>query len=232
MAARRVLRQNILGTIPYTIPRGRRGTSTEHRAPRRADRPLGARASRPPAPPACSRYADAGLPIAAAPPEPGHAGRPAPAGPPERGRLARFATNRGRGGHPRPAARGPRERGRLALGARPSRPLFNEPHQEADGPVRAGQGAAGSLTGGTRPNRPSPTARCATTPPNGCGRACRTLSVDAAGGRDARVPRNSLQAQYPGPCSRISGSFHGADRRVLVDRVIVGVRYEYGIIKV
>jgi hypothetical protein len=87
-------------------------TRTEHRAPSTAAgrRPLGARASRPLAPPTCPRYADAGLPIAAAPPEPGHAGRPVPTGPPERGRLARFSTNRGRGGHPRPAARGPRER--------------------------------------------------------------------------------------------------------------------------
>jgi hypothetical protein len=74
------------------MPRGPRGTSTEHRAPRRADRPLGARASRPLAPPACPRYADAALPIAAAPPDPGPCGRLAPTGPPEETAAGAAAT--------------------------------------------------------------------------------------------------------------------------------------------
>jgi hypothetical protein len=114
--------------------RAERATSKQHRAPRWADRPLGARASRPLAPPAWSRYADAALPIAAAPPEPGHAGRPVPTGPPERGRLARFSTNRGRGGHPRPAARGPRERGHRPPGSAGVSPAF---HRTAPGSRRS-----------------------------------------------------------------------------------------------
>jgi hypothetical protein len=123
----RVLRQIILDTITFTMPRGPRGTSKQERAPRRGHRPLGARASRPLVPPACPRYADAGLPIAAAPPEPGHYGRPVPAGPPERGRLARFC-NEPRARLP-PASGGSRPTGARPSrpGARASRPLFTEP---------------------------------------------------------------------------------------------------------
>jgi hypothetical protein len=64
---------------------------------------------------------------------------------------------------PSTAHRAPRRADR-PLGARASRPLFNEPHRAAEGPVRAGKGAARSLTGGTRQTRPSPTPRCATPP--------------------------------------------------------------------
>jgi hypothetical protein len=177
---RRVLRQNVLDTIPYTIPRGPRGTSTEHRAPRRGDRPLGARASRPLVPPACPRYADAGLPIAAASPEPGPWGRPVPTGPPAGRRRARLPPA---SGGSRPTAARPSR-----PGARASRPLFTERHREAEGPVRAGKGAAWSLTGGTRRKRPSPTPPCATTPPHGFGGTASAATVSP------RVPRSSFLA--------------------------------------
>jgi hypothetical protein len=79
---RRVLRQNIVNTIAFTMPRGSRATSKPKHAPRRGGRPLGARASRPLVRPGCPRYSDAGLPIATVLPEPGPWGRPVPTGPP------------------------------------------------------------------------------------------------------------------------------------------------------
>jgi hypothetical protein len=78
--------------------------------------------------------------------------------------------------------------GHRPLGARASRPLFTERHREAEGPVRAGQGAAGSLTSGTRRSRASPTPRCATTWPRGGGRACRSRRVDPPAGETPAVP--------------------------------------------
>jgi hypothetical protein len=45
--ARRVLRQHIVNTIAFTMPRGPRATTKPKHAPRRGHRPLGARASRP-----------------------------------------------------------------------------------------------------------------------------------------------------------------------------------------
>jgi hypothetical protein len=89
--ARRVLPQNIVNSTTYRMPRGPRGTSTEHRAPRWGDRPLGARASRPLVRPACPRYYDTGVPVVSAAIQRGHSGCPAP---PDRhgdGRRARFA---------------------------------------------------------------------------------------------------------------------------------------------
>jgi hypothetical protein len=54
--------------------------------------------------------------------------------------------------------------------------------------VLAGNGAAGSLTGGTRQKQPSRTPRCATPPPHGCGGTASAATVSPL------VPRSSFLA--------------------------------------
>jgi predicted ATPase/DNA-binding CsgD family transcriptional regulator len=128
----------------------------------------------------------------------GKIGASGPAAPWERGRLARWrplrvhATltppSRLQQPHPTldtlddrspPGRRRGRRRARLppASGcSRPTRPMSERGHV-----------AGRSLTGGTRPNRPSPTPRCAT-PPHGC------VGTGSAATVSPRVPRSSLLA--------------------------------------
>jgi hypothetical protein len=185
-AQRRVLRQNILNTIVYTIPRGPRGKSNEHRGGATAPwergrlarwRPLRVHDTLTPA----SRWQQPHPTLdtlgARSPP-----GRRSAGVSPALQRTAGAAAPRVR----RLAAHG--SAATAPLGARASRPLCNEPHRAAHGPVRAGNGAAGSLTGGTRQKRPSPTPRCATMPPHGCGGTASATTVSPL------VPRSSFLA--------------------------------------
>jgi hypothetical protein len=144
------------------------------------------------------------------------------AGPPppwERGRLARFSTNRGRGGHPRPAARGPRER------------RHRPPGSAAVAPADAPSAPGSRRSRACRERRRRVADRRHAAEPTIADAALRDAAVKRlrgdgkhGDGEPARssflVPLSSflfprrcfpdVRADGPGPCSRFSGSLHAA----------------------